>query len=128
MVFESDLFECSYAVTSEYILRKILIFFYTPKDILSLDIKDRRFRLGGLVEPGSIFRSEDGLTTAFTIIDEHHKVLVTFTGLLPDLFREGQGIIAEGFLQDGIFVAEIVLAKHDERYMPANVAQNKDSL
>lgn len=105
--------------------RENIIFFYTPKDLLGLAFEDgdRRLRLGGLVEEGSIVRSDDGLEIVFTVKDESHRVLVTFTGLLPDLFRENQGVIAEGFLRDGIFVADTVLAKHDERYMPSEVAR-----
>ena len=80
------------------------------------------FRLGGLVQPGSLERGQE-LTVRFDITDNHHTVKVAYTGILPDLFKEGQGVIAQGHMgQDGIFVAEEVLAKHDENYMPPEVA------
>jgi cytochrome c-type biogenesis protein CcmE len=80
------------------------------------------FRLGGLVAEGSVSRSQEGLNVRFAITDGANAVPVSFTGILPDLFREGQGIVARGRLQqDGIFLAEEVLAKHDENYMPPEV-------
>jgi cytochrome c-type biogenesis protein CcmE len=83
---------------------------------------DRRFRLGGLVEEGSVVRDEDGLTVRFIVTDLANVIPVTFTGILPDLFRQGQGVVAEGRLRaDGVFVATEVLAKHDETYIPADV-------
>lgn len=101
-----------------------LVFFYTPSDLAGRDIKPgQRVRLGGLVEEGSVRKSTDGLTTLFVITDLSSTVEVSFTGIPPDLFREGQGVVAEGTLEaDGTMVAADVLAKHDENYMPAEVA------
>ena len=102
-----------------------LVFFYTPTDIAERDAPPgQRFRLGGLVEEASVERAADGLTTTFRITDLSHVVSVSYTGLLPDLFREGQGVVAEGqLLANGVFVASEVLAKHDENYMPPEVAE-----
>lgn len=100
-----------------------LVFFYSPSDLQVRTVGDRTFRLGGLVEPGSVQRQDDGLTIQFTVTDLANRVPVIFKGLLPDLFREGQGVIAEGKLGgDGVFQAREVLAKHDENYMPPEVA------
>ena len=102
-----------------------LVFFHTPTDIAERDAPPgQRFRLGGLVEEASVERAADGLTTTFRITDLSHVVSVSYTGLLPDLFREGQGVVAEGqLLANGVFVASEVLAKHDENYMPPEVAE-----
>jgi cytochrome c-type biogenesis protein CcmE len=99
-------------------------FFATPSDIASGQVEpDRRFRLGGLVVPGSIERA-DGGRVSFRLTDEASEVQVTYQGILPDLFREGQGIVAQGTLgAGGTFVASEVLAKHDENYMPPEVAE-----
>lgn len=99
-----------------------IVFFFSPTDIVEKKaVEDRRFRLGGLVEEGSVDRS-GGETIAFRVTDISNAVPVQYTGILPDLFREGQGIVAEGRLVDGVFVADEVLAKHDETYMPPEVA------
>ena len=82
----------------------------------------RPFRLGGLVEEGSVQRPES-LTITFRVTDTVNVMPVTYTGVLPDLFREGQGVVAEGELKEGVFVAREVLAKHDETYMPPEVAE-----
>jgi cytochrome c-type biogenesis protein CcmE len=83
----------------------------------------QRFRLGGLVENGSLKRGE-GTTVSFLVTDKRATLPVTFTGVLPDLFREGQGVVAEGMLtSEGVFHADSVLAKHDEKYMPPEVAK-----
>ena len=104
--------------------RDNLIFFYSPSDIMGREIGETRFRLGGIVQENSVIRSHDGLTIDFSITDNHYAIPVTFTGILPDLFREGQGIVAQGYLSsDGIFIAESVLAKHDENYLPPPVAK-----
>ena len=85
---------------------------------------DRRLRLGGLVEEGSVTKEADGITVAFRVTDTVSVVPVRYRGLLPDLFREGQGVVAEGRMgPGGVFVADEVLAKHDENYMPPEVAQ-----
>jgi cytochrome c-type biogenesis protein CcmE len=102
-----------------------LVFFYSPSDLLAEKAPEgRALRLGGLVEESSVKRLSDGLTVEFRVTDLANTVPVTFRGILPDLFREGQGVIAEGrFGPDGVFVAEEVLAKHDENYMPPEVAE-----
>lgn len=100
-----------------------LVFFYSPTDIATRDVEPgRRLRLGGLVEEGSVTR--DGTTVNFIVTDLAETVQVSFTGILPDLFREGQGVVTEGSLQaDGRFLATNVLAKHDETYLPKEVAE-----
>ncbi len=97
-------------------------FFYSPTDITEKKIADgRRFRLGGLVEEGSVKKSTDAVVN-FRVTDLTTAIPVSFRGVLPDLFREGQGIVAEGRLAGGVFKADEVLAKHDETYMPPEVA------
>ncbi len=99
-----------------------IVFFHSPTDIAEGKVKiDRRVRLGGLVEEGSV-KKQAGAVTAFRITDGANVIDVTYRGILPDLFREGQGVVTEGRLQGGLFVAEEVLAKHDENYMPPEVA------
>lgn len=102
-----------------------LVFFYTPSDLAEKHVAPgQRVRLGGLVEEGSVAKAADGLTTKFVITDLSSAVDVSYTGILPDLFREGQGVVAEGTLEpDGTMVATEVLAKHDENYMPAEVEE-----
>ncbi len=100
--------------------------FYSPTQVVAGEApKGHTFRLGGLVANGSVKREGDqGLTVFFDVTDEADKVTIAYTGILPDLFREGQGIVALGKLgNDGIFVADEVLAKHDENYMPPEVAE-----
>jgi cytochrome c-type biogenesis protein CcmE len=101
-----------------------LVFFRSPSDLAEKPIPvGRNFRLGGLVEEGSV--EKDGVTYHFRVTDLVETVPVTFKGLLPDLFREGQGVVAEGhFNEDGLFIASNVLAKHDENYMPPEVAES----
>jgi cytochrome c-type biogenesis protein CcmE len=100
-----------------------LVFFYSPTQLAEKTIApDRRFRLGGLVEQGSV--KKNGQIVHFTVTDTNKTVKVVYSGILPDLFREGQGVIAEGSLgADGIFSAREILAKHDENYMPPEVAK-----
>ncbi len=106
-----------------------IVFFYSPTELARKMEQEpippnRRLRIGGLVEEGSVNREKDGLTIAFRVTDTVEVVPVRFRGLLPDLFREGQGVVAEGSLAaDGTFVATEVLAKHDENYMPKEVAE-----
>jgi cytochrome c-type biogenesis protein CcmE len=99
-----------------------LVFFHSPSDVVEKHLPaDKRFRVGGLVEQGSVKR--DGLVTDFVVTDLKHSVAIRYTGMLPDLFREGQGIVADGRLdRQGRFIASEVLAKHDENYMPPEVA------
>ena len=101
-----------------------IVFFYAPTDLAEREAPPpRAFRLGGLVEEGSVQKGSDGLTVHFRITDNAHAVPVVYSGILPDLFREGQGVVTEGQLgADGVFTAREVLAKHDENYMPKEVA------
>ena len=105
-------------------LEDSLVFFYSPTQVMAQELPPSgQLRLGGLVEEESVVREADGLTTTFRITDLSNVVAVSYRGLLPDLFREGQGVVAQGaFGVDGVFVASEVLAKHDETYMPAEVA------
>ncbi len=108
-----------------FALRQEIVFFRTPTDIAAnaAQFQGTRMRLGGLVEEGSVKRGE-GTTVSFAITDASETVAVTYEGVLPDLFREGQGVVTEGTLgADGTFVADTVLAKHDENYMPKEVAE-----
>ncbi len=101
-----------------------LVFFYSPSDLAEKAIgPDRRIRIGGLVELQSLERKPDGHGVGFRVTDGKTVVSVAYDGVLPDLFREGQGVVAEGSLRrDGVFAATNVLAKHDEKYMPPEVA------
>ena len=107
-----------------FAMRDSIVFFYSPSEVAAMTIAPgTRFRLGGLVETGSVARGE-GTAVRFVITDRAKTLPVTYTGLLPDLFREGQGVVAEGTLApDGVFHADNVLAKHDENYMPPEVAK-----
>ncbi len=100
-----------------------LTFFYSPSDVMTKGVQpNQRIRLGGLVEAESVQR--DGLKTAFRVTDTVNAIAVVYTGLLPDLFREGQGVVANGKIgAGGVFVADEILAKHDENYMPPEVAE-----
>ena len=100
------------------------MFFFTPTEVLAGKAPaNKLFRMGGMVVDGSVDRPGDGLTVKFDLSDNEQQVTVRFAGILPDLFREGQGIIANGRLDDqGDFIAEEVLAKHDENYMPPELA------
>ena len=101
-----------------------LVFFFSPTQVAAGEAPtNRAFRIGGLVEEGSIKREADGLTTRFVVTDTARTIPVTYTGILPDLFKEGKGVVAEGRLgADGLFAATQVLAKHDENYMPPEAA------
>lgn len=104
--------------------QKNMVFFFTPTQVFSGEApKGRSFRIGGMVEAGSIKRQADGVTVGFVVTDMAQKIPVTYRGILPDLFKEGKGVVAQGKLGgDGLFVAEEVLAKHDENYMPPEAA------
>jgi cytochrome c-type biogenesis protein CcmE len=106
-----------------YAISDTIVFFYTPSEISEKHVQPgSRIRLGGLVEKGSVTKPS-GTTTNFVVTDKIGTLSVSFTGQLPDLFREGQGVVAEGALRaDGMFMADTVLAKHDEKYMPKDVA------
>jgi cytochrome c-type biogenesis protein CcmE len=105
-----------------YALSDTIVFFFTPAEAMARNIQpETRFRLGGLVAQGSLKR--DGTMIEFIVTDMEKSIPVAFTGQLPDLFREGQGVVAEGRLNGkGVFIADTVLAKHDENYMPKEVA------
>jgi cytochrome c-type biogenesis protein CcmE len=107
-----------------FALRDTIVFFHTPKEVAEKQIRPgQRIRLGGLVAEGSLKRGQ-GLTVTFAITDTARTIPVSYTGILPDLFREGQGVVAEGKLDAaGRFHADTVLAKHDETYMPPEVAK-----
>ena len=107
-----------------YAMRDGINYFRPPSDVVAEPPSEREtFRIGGLVTDGSVKRQPNGLTVRFDVTDLQKTVSVEYTGILPDLFREGQGIVAHGKLRnDGVFVADEVLAKHDEKYMPPEVA------
>ena len=102
-----------------------LVFFFTPTQVAAHEApRDRAFRVGGLVEAGSVVRDQDALTVRFVVTDTAKSIPVKYTGILPDLFREGKGVVAQGRLAaDGTFQASEVLAKHDENYMPPEAAE-----
>lgn len=104
--------------------QKNLVFFFTPTQILAGEAPHgRSFRMGGMVETGSIKRQPDGVTVAFIVTDNAQRIRVNYRGILPDLFKEGKGVVAQGKLgADKLFVADEVLAKHDENYMPPDAA------
>ncbi|MCZ6913628.1 MAG: cytochrome c maturation protein CcmE [Rickettsia endosymbiont of Ixodes persulcatus] len=108
-----------------FALQQKIAFFRMPSDIQASDIQSQsRFRLGGLVEKGTVVRGE-GTKISFSVTDKIKSIPVTFEGILPDLFREDQGVVIEGmFTPAGAFVADSVLAKHDENYMPKEVADS----
>ncbi len=94
-------------------------YFYTPADVAAgRAAEGKAMRLGGMVQPGSLRREADGVTIRFLVADGDARTPVTYRGIVPDLFREGSGVVADGRMSDGTFVADNILAKHDERYMP----------
>jgi cytochrome c-type biogenesis protein CcmE len=105
--------------------RTNLVFFFTPSQVAAHEAPNgRTFRIGGLVETGSVVHAGDALTVSFRVTDMAQTIPVVFTGILPDLFREGKGVVAQGKLgTDGVFHASEVLAKHDENYMPPEAAE-----
>lgn len=105
-------------------MQKNVMFFISPSDVQSTELApERKFRLGGLVAEGSVDRAPGSLDVTFEVTDGAHEVPVVFSGILPDLFREGQGVIAHGYLRDGRFEAYEVLARHDETYTPPEVVR-----
>ena len=106
-----------------YALKNNVSLYFTPTQVFNKEApQGRSFRIGGLVEVGSVQREKDGLNTRFNITDTVQKMPVIYKGILPDLFKEGKGVVAQGKLEaDNVFHAEEVLAKHDERYRPANL-------
>ena len=120
LLFSAFTFFCFIVGTTLIVLQDNILFFYTPSEILQKDLKkDENVRLGGLVEENSITRNDTKIN--FTITDLKQTMEVTYEGILPDLFREGQGVIVKGYLQNNIFEATEVLAKHDENYMPPEI-------
>lgn len=105
-------------------LQSNISYFFSPTQVVAGEApKEHVFRVGGMVETGSLQRQKDGLNVEFVVSDTAERVTVRYSGILPDLFGEGQGVVAKGRLgPDGVFVAEQVLAKHDESYMPPEVA------
>jgi cytochrome c-type biogenesis protein CcmE len=116
------------AVATTLVLRAFnsnLVFFFTPSEVAQKKApQDRAIRMGGLVTAGSMKRNPDGLTVTFDVTDTAQTIPVSYTGILPDLFKEGKGVVAQGKMgQDGVFRASEVLAKHDENYMPPEAAE-----
>ena len=123
LLFSAFTFFCLIVGTILIVLQDNILFFYTPSEILEKDLKqDEKVRLGGLVEENSVARNDTKIN--FTITDLKKTIEVTYEGILPDLFREGQGVIVKGYLQNNIFKATEVLAKHDENYMPPEIKKN----
>ena len=109
-----------------YSLNSNLDYFFTPTELKEQNISsDKRIKIGGMVLEGSVFRSDSNIS--FTVTDYESFVKVEFKGIVPDLFQEGSGVVALGYLNDEVFYAEEVLAKHDENYMPPNIEINNDS-
>jgi cytochrome c-type biogenesis protein CcmE len=109
-------------------LRAQASYFYTPADIAAgkaAEAGERTVRLGGMVEKGSLVRAPDGVTVSFLVTDGNATTPVTYRGILPDLFREGSGVVAEGRMAGKGFTADTILAKHDERYMPPQMGTQK---
>ena len=101
-----------------------LVFFFTPSQVAANEApQGRAFRVGGMVETGSVKRQSDGVTVHFNVTDTAKTIQVAYKGVLPDLFREGKGVVTQGRLDNGLFVASEVLAKHDENYMPPEAAE-----
>tara|TARA_Y100001970_G_C14105029_1_gene787624 strand:+ start:154 stop:564 length:411 start_codon:yes stop_codon:yes gene_type:complete len=109
-----------------YSLNSNLDYFFTPTELKDQNISsDKRIKIGGMVLEGSVFRNDSNIS--FTVTDYESFVRVEFKGIVPDLFQEGSGVVALGYLNDEVFYAEEVLAKHDENYMPPNMEINNDS-
>lgn len=109
--------------------QKNLVFFFSPTQVVAKEAPvNRTFRVGGLVEQGTLKRDNDGLTVRFKVTDTSNSIPVVFKGIIPDLFKEGRGCVAEGRIgSDGVFYADKVLAKHDENYMPPEAGQAIDN-
>jgi len=119
------------AITAALVLNAFqsnLVFFFSPSQIAAGEApRDRAFRIGGLVQVGSVKRSQEGITVTFVVTDTAKDIAVSYAGILPDLFREGKGVVAQGKLgADGVFRANEVLAKHDENYMPPDAQHALD--
>ncbi len=126
LLFSAFTFFCFIVGTILIVLQDNILFFYTPSEIFQKDLKlNEKVRLGGLVEENSITRNDTKIN--FTITDLKKNIEVTYEGILPDLFREGQGVIVKGYLQNNIFKATEVLAKHDENYMPPEIKKKLEN-
>ena len=126
LLFSAFTFFCFIVGTILIVLQDNILFFYTPSEILEKDLKqDEKVRLGGLVEENSVARNDTKIN--FIITDLKKTIEVTYEGILPDLFREGQGVIVKGYLQNNIFEATEVLAKHDENYMPPEIKKKLEN-
>jgi cytochrome c-type biogenesis protein CcmE len=108
--------------------RNNLVFFFSPTQVMAKEAPvDRTFRIGGLVQNGTLKRDPDGLTVRFTITDTANNIPIVYKGILPDLFKEGRGVVAQGRVgADGVFQADLIMAKHDENYMPPEAAKALD--
>lgn len=105
-------------------LEENISFYRTPSELLAQPLSDKRYRIGGLVEAGTVKQDPDGVTIHFNVTDNKVSIPVRYKGLVPDLFREGQGVVAEGRMDsERVFVADTLLARHDENYMPPEVAK-----
>ncbi|MGJ8670548.1 MAG: cytochrome c maturation protein CcmE [Oceanococcus sp.] len=112
------------AILASQVFRQNLMYFYSASEVVNGEVPAQaRVRLGGLVVPGSLQREPGSLKIDFRLADCDNEITVSFEGILPDLFREGQGIVATGYVKNGGFNAEEVLAKHDENYMPPELAE-----
>lgn len=113
---------------SLYALSNAIDLFFTPSQIAAGEVNNgQRIRIGGMVKEGSVAKSQDSLHVEFIATDYSHDLLVRYDGILPDLFREGQGVVAEGMVANGVFEASRVLAKHDEEYMSVEVKAALDA-
>tara|TARA_B100000678_G_C17908261_1_gene382216 strand:+ start:152 stop:565 length:414 start_codon:yes stop_codon:yes gene_type:complete len=120
LLFSAFTFFCFIVGTILIVLQDNILFFYTPSEILQKDLKqNEKVRLGGLVEENSLIRND--IKINFTVTDLKKNIEVSYEGILPDLFKEGQGVIVNGYLKNNIFEATEVLAKHDENYMPPEI-------
>ena len=126
LLFSAFTFFCFIVGTILIVLQDNILFFYTPSEILQKNLKlNEKVRLGGLVEENSFTRNNTKIN--FIITDLKKNIEVTYEGILPDLFREGQGVIVKGYLQNNIFKATEVFAKHDENYMPPEIKKKLEN-
>ena len=126
LLFSAFTFLCFIVGTILIVLQDNILFFYTPSEIFQKNLKkNEKVRLGGLVEENSIVRND--IKISFTITDLKKEIEVNYEGILPDLFREGQGVIVKGYLRNDIFQATEVLAKHDENYMPPEIKKKLEN-
>lgn len=121
---------CALGLTAGLVLNAFnnnMVFFFSPSEVKAKEAPvNKTFRLGGLVREGSVQREHDGVDVQFVVTDTAEEIPVIYSGILPDLFREGEGVVAQGRLKGGVFYADEVLAKHDETYMPPEVAEALD--